>query len=823
MNRKINVCLMLASMILFVNAMSGYGSNKELQINDHEYFETQGLNIMVFHDDYPEGHQGGITIIQNGVRIATNGDLRLEPAPGQWQPVPKVGERSVDRKMKTVSVKCVYPHPDKNRKGFNPIDYPDLKLSYTVNVRAQGRAFIISVDLDEALPEGWVGKVGFNLELFPGDLFGKTYNIDDEVGFFPRQLNGPMINDGLNGLSSQSLAKGRNLVIAPESESQRLSIEALKGRLELIDGRGIHNNGWFIVRTPIPSGETDAAIEWLVTPNIIPNWMYDPVVHVSQVGYLPAQKKIAVIEIDKHDKDTVHVQLKKIMADGVLKTVKSEIATNWGEFYRYRYFHFDFTDITEDGMYLVTYDDVESNPFMISEHVLKRHVWQPILEYFLPVQMCHMRINDRYRVWHGLCHMDDALMAPTNTHHFDGYRQGDSTLTSFKPYERVPGLNVGGWHDAGDYDLRVESQAETVRMLALAYEEFKIDYDVTTVDQENHIVEMHRPDGVPDVMQQIEHGVLSILAGYRSFGRLHRGIICSDLRQYVLLGDGSTMTDNKAYEGENVSEMADDRWVFVDGNPYRELFVTACLSAASRVLSSYDQQLADECLKVAEDVWDRNHEVKEFYGIKLNALSELILSTEETRYKETMLDMKKQIKKNIRFAGWAIGRALTKMNNEKFSNFVTKQVREFQKETAENCEKTPFGVPYEPRIWGHGWEVQSFGIKQYYLHKKFPDIVSSDYMLNALNFVLGCHPGPNTASFASGIGVNSLEVAYGVNRAEWSFIPGGVASGTGLIRPDFFELKEWPFFWQQTEYMINGAATNFMFLVLGAKEIAASK
>ncbi|MGH8021812.1 MAG: AGE family epimerase/isomerase, partial [Opitutaceae bacterium] len=35
--------------------------------------------------------------IQNGARVATNGDLRLGPTPGQWQPVPKVGERQVDR------------------------------------------------------------------------------------------------------------------------------------------------------------------------------------------------------------------------------------------------------------------------------------------------------------------------------------------------------------------------------------------------------------------------------------------------------------------------------------------------------------------------------------------------------------------------------------------------------------------------------------------------------------------------------------------------------------------------------------------------------
>jgi endoglucanase len=66
--------------------------------------------------------------------------------------------------------------------------------------------------------------------------------------------------------------------------------------------------------------------------------------------------------------------------------------------------------------------------------------------------------------------MDDALMAPVNHNHFDGYIQGESTLTDFRSGEHVPGLNIGGWHDAGDYDIRLESQAETVYKLALAYE-----------------------------------------------------------------------------------------------------------------------------------------------------------------------------------------------------------------------------------------------------------------------------------------------------------------------------------------------------------------
>ena len=95
--------------------------------------------------------------------------------------------------------------------------------------------------------------------------------------------------------------------------------------------------------------------------------------------------------------------------------------------------------------------------------------------------------------------------------------------------------------------------------------------------------------------------------------------------------------------------------------------------------------------------------------------------------------------------------------------------------------------------------------------------------MNALNFILGVHPGINTQSFASGVGANSATVAYGVNRADWSHIPGGVISGTALIRPDLPELKTWPFFWQQTEYVMGGGETNYMFLALAVDKLNQKK
>ncbi len=103
-------------------------------------------------------------------------------------------------------------------------------------------------------------------------------------------------------------------------------------------------------------------------------------------------------------------------------------------------------------------------------------------------------------------------------------------------------------------------------------------------------------------------------------------------------------------------------------------------------------------------------------------------------------------------------------------------------------------------------------------HHRRPGPLSS----HALSFVLGCHPG-RSVSFASGVGARSVTEAYGFNRADFSHIPGGVVSGTALIRPDLPELREWPYLWQQTEYVMGGASSRFMFLVLAVREMAGAR
>ena len=810
-----------------------------LRLNDLEYLEMPGLDVMLAHDYYPEGHQGGVGIIQNGLRVATNGDLRLDRTPGQWQPVPKVGKRVVDRATGEMSVRAEYPDESKNRKGFNPVDYPDLRFAYAVRVRPEGQALRILVDLDETLPEAWASRVGFNLELFPGLLFGKTWATETQAGIFPRQADGPGTLDANREYQIAPLATGRRLVIAPESEGQRMTIEDLAGSgLELVDGRGQHNNGWFVVRSVVAKGRAKAAVEWLVSPHAIPGFVSAPTVQVSQVGYHPKQQKWAIVETDPRDERRWPVAISRLTETGTLETAITARPQEWGRFLRYQYLRLDFTSVEKPGMYVVSYGDARSNPFRIGTDVYQRHVWQPTVDSFLPIQMCHVRVNERYRVWHGACHLDDARMAPVSYNHFDGYFQGPSTLTRFAPGEPVPGLDRGGWHDAGDDDLRVESQAETMQGLALAWEAFRPEYDDTTIDERLRVVEMHRPDGKPDVLQQIEHGALTVVGGYRALGRFYRGIISPTLRQYTHLGDFSTQTDGVVYDpktapadappvGTGVRGSPDDRWVFTEQNPRRELGAAAGLAASARALRGDDDALAAECLGVAKEIWDVTREdavpaapwEKDRPSARISLAVELLLATKERRYADYLVGQREAIVKGIRSTGWIVGRALGPIGDADFARAVTEAVKGYRAEVLALEKKTPYGVPYEPNIWGAGWGIQAFGMEQYFLHTSFPEIFPKEPMLHALDFVLGCHPGPNNASFVSGVGSRSVTVAYGFNRADWSYIPGGSVSGTALIRPDYPELLEWPYLWQQTEYVLGGGTTDYLFLVLAADHL----
>ena len=839
MDRRDFIKKATVAVVLIMTSLTA--SAQTFQLNNDGYFNAGGTDVMAFSDFYPEGHQGGICVIMNGHRIATNGDIRLEATPGQWQPVPKQLNRRVEG-GKIVTTLC-YPDSSRHLTGFNPMVYPEWQVNYTVTVEPQGKSILVTVDLDNPVPDFLLGKAGFNLEFFPGELFGKPWLMDGQSGIYPQQPNTPLLqvptNRGHDGnyfagrgqqadlaqldgtgysplraddIIAEPYAIGRKFTSRPDDHSQRLTVESLTGDLKLFDGRMNHNNGWFVLRSEIAPGATKGAVRWLITPAVDEMWRYPAVIQTSQVGYLPQQPKRIVIETDKRETTVEGVQLVRIGADGET-VVRTSTPKVWGQFLRYRYLTADFSDVTEPGLYQVRYGSSQSSVFCIADNVYERGVWQPVVEYFLPVQMCHVRVAEKYRIWHDACHMDDALMARIGNH-IDGYDQRPG-LSKYKEGEQVPGVNIGGWHDAGDFDLRVESQAGEAYILALGYEQFHPDIDVTAIDQIRHCVEIHEPDGKNDILQQVENGALTVVRSYQALGRLYRGIICSTLRQYAMLGDAAAMTDG-------VMGNDDDRWIFTEDNPSRALSTAAQLAGAARTLRGFNDLLARECLDIAAELYHQTDVNPFMMSTKLQAAVELYLTTGETEYLDFILTQQDAIVKNIARTGWFTARIAKQLETKKdkrsrqFVNAFRTALADYKVLLDRQAAETPYGVPYRPSIWGAGWDIQRFGFEYYFLTNAYPDIFPKETVYNALNFVLGCHPGSNTTSFASGVGARSATVAYGLNRADWSYIPGGVVSGTALIRPNFPELLEFPFLWQQTEYVLGGGSSHYMFLVLAA-------
>ena len=127
-------------------------------------------------------------------------------------------------------------------------------------------------------------------------------------------------------------------------------------------------------------------------------------------------------------------------------------------------------------------------------------------------------------------------------------------------------------------------------------------------------------------------------------------------------------------------------------------------------------------------------------------------------------------------------------------------------------QANPFAVPITKGKWAGSGLAIYYAITNYMLHKAFPDIIDLEHTFNGLNYIYGCHPGFNI-SFVSGVGIHSKKVAYGNNRADFSFIAGGIVPGVLILKPDFPENKEdWPFLWGENEY-VNRLAASYILLV----------
>jgi hypothetical protein len=793
-------------------------------LNDKDYFESRGVDVLVFSNWYDglfsDSKISGIELIHHGVRTATNGDVRLNATPEQWDAIPEFVERKVDRRTNTIEAY---------------LRYPAFDFDFSIRARADGGAVSISVHLPRPLPAELEGKAGFNLEFLPAAYFGRTFVMDDEYGAFPRYPTGPKEQN--DRVAPQPLAQGTRLVLAPD-DPERTVVISSTDTLHLYDGRAKAQNGWFVVRSLLPAGKTGSVLQWSLEARATADWLRDPVILHSQVGYHPQQNKIAVIELDRADARSERARLVRVDATGHAEQQLEAAPSDWGHYLRYRYRIFDFSAIREEGIYYIEYGAQRSAPFRITNEVF-RDIWQPTLDVFLPVQMDHVTVNEAYRVWHGASHLDDALQAPVDHEHFDLYAQGATTDTPFQPGERIPGLNVGGWYDAGDYDLRTQTQYFVVNNLVNVWETFRITRDNTSVDYARKFVDIHVPDGKPDLLQQIEHGTLALVAQHRAVGHAIPGIIVPDISQYTHLGDGLTMTDNLPYDqdlGELDSNgfgsgLFDDRWAFTSRSSALNFGSIAALAAASRALRGFNDELAEESLQIAVRAWQDERAGGPFEfrhgnttggslaAEEMKAALELLLTTEKREYAERFLHYMPEIEREFAAHASLAVRAMPRMD-DRYRGRIRDLALAHRKYIDGIGRQNPFGVPITEGGWAGNGTIIAMANANWYLHQAFPDIIGREDVLRAINYLLGTHPG-SAISFVSAVGSRSKEVAYGMNRADFAFIAGGIVPGVLIIKPDFPENKEdWPFLWGQNEYVVSVGAS-YLFLANAVQELLA--
>ena len=783
-----------------------------LRLSDRDSFETRGLDVLVFSNWYDglfsDSKISGIELIHHGVRTATNGDVRLNATPEQWDAIPEFVERKIDRKNNGI-------------EAF--LRYPAFDFDFSIRAEIEGDAVRVSVRLPRPLPTELEGRAGFNLEFLPSAYFEKTFIMDDGYGAFPLYPGGPKEQNDL--VAPEPLAVGNRLVLAPDDPERTVSISSPDTLLKLYDGRAKAQNGWFVVRSLLPANRTGTVLQWSLEARTAKDWLRAPVVLHSQVGYHPLQEKTAVIELDRNDSRSDRARLMRVDADGNVERVLQSKPESWGDYLRYHYQTFDFSGITQTGIYYIEYGSQRTAAFRISEDVF-RDVWHPTLDIFMPVQMDHVAVNEAYRVWHGASHLDDALQAPVDHEHFDLYAQGPTTDTQYTPGEHIPGLNVGGWYDAGDYDIRTQTQYFVVNNLVSVWENFRPGRDNTSVDYDRKFVDIHVPDGKPDLLQQIEHGTLALLAQYKSVGHAIPGIIVPDISQYTHLGDGLTMTDNLIYNPDIgkletngfESGLKDDRWAFTSRSSALDFGSMAALAAASRALEGFNDELAEECLKTAISAWEDERENGPFLfrhgnttggslaSEEMKAALELLVTTGERQYAERFLHYIPEIEQQFAAHASLAVRAMPYMDDG-YRARIRKLTEAHRAQLDDLKRQNPFGVLVTEGGWAGNGTIIGMAIGNWYLHQAFPDIIEREDVLRGINYIFGTHPG-SSISFVSAVGARSKKVAYGMNRADYSFIAGGIVPGVLIIKPDFPENKEdWPFLWGQNEYVVSVGAS----------------
>ena len=277
-------------------------------------------------------------------------------------------------------------------------------------------------------------------------------------------------------------------------------------------------------------------------------------VHINQIGYLPDDEKVVIVNGIEGSFLVFNTDSGEQVFEGQLTGGKKDVASGDTVYYG------DFSSINEPGSYCVVLPGGEASyPFTVKENVYK-DIKNAMIKAFY-YQRCGMALEETFAgVWkHAVCHLGE------------GYLYSD-------PNVKIDA--TGGWHDAGDYGKYVSAGATAAAHMLLAY-------DLMPEVFEESLNLPESGNGVPDILNEVRYELDWLLKMQdKSSGGVYHKIATPNWPGFVL-PERDTQTE-----------------CIYDISPSATGDFAAITAMASRIYKPFDSEFSEKAMTASESAWN---------------------------------------------------------------------------------------------------------------------------------------------------------------------------------------------------------------------------
>lgn len=693
---------------------------------------------------------------------------------------------------------------------------PGSSLWYRQRVSVQGGAVAFSLQLQGPLSQLDWAIFSFSL---PTVVYkNQPYRAGAQNGVYPPSLPAePLLVEGVN-----------HFEVRTDDPTWRYQFDT-PGSLALMDGRTW--NG-FVYQLSVGIPLDTGLASFTLTPPAADPGPNPPALRYSRLGYpLVASGQYAVLEIDwRAAWPDLNVRLERELPGGGAETMRAGQFTpiledNWK-----RFALFDFSPVQTPGRYRLAWAGGLTGWFPISNEVYAG-LWQPTLDHFLPYQMCHLAVDlgDGLRA-HAACHLDDGIQAQADTPGPDGFVSYEGTAGP-GPGQPIPAA-VGGWHDAGDFDLNVSAQAFVTHLLALAWEQFAPWRDLNRLDLAGRQLHTGQSNARSDLLEQVEWGARWLLSMQQPNGHVYVGLV-EKLGVWGQAQLPELITDGQPGTG-------DERQVYVDLHSDVLLKFVIAAAAASRALRSHDPALSAQCWQAALQTWDCFNANPHVYRptvyfsdwaqgeqhMILAAAAELYLTHPDPAYLAVIAAYQSYLQTwppewpepdgtwhgNFWYAPPFLARLLPRLSPGSLKTAIASALAGVASNLKTTLQARPFPTQYwDFSEWGSVDVFQARLYDAYWLSQAVPASLAFQDALPCAHWLFGLHP-VNDLSLVLGLGLPQPSYLYSatllVRLGETpASVPGAVLPGLSRYdRGGVLDYRDWPQEFYNNEACIYSAA-----------------